>query len=111
LAQEVYAFTATSAARSDEDFCRDIRRASRSAPANIAEGFGRETHRDFAHFLSVARASLLETENHLAHARSREYLTAADHTRLATLCKRAIVATTRLIAYLRNTPTAQRART
>jgi four helix bundle protein len=104
----VYAFTATGSARADEDFCRDIRRASRSAPANIAEGFGRETHRDFAHFLSIARASLLETENHLAHARTCEYLTADEHTRLATLCKRAIVATTRLIAYLRKTPARDR---
>jgi four helix bundle protein len=62
---EVFAFTAKMPAKGDSDFSHDIRRSARSAPSNIAEGFGRETHRDFANFLAIARASLMETDNHL----------------------------------------------
>jgi four helix bundle protein len=37
----------------DRDFCDDLRRAVRSAPANIAEGFGRWHAREFVCFLAI----------------------------------------------------------
>ena len=42
-----------------------IRRASVSIPANIAEGHGREHTRSFVQFLRVAQGSLKELETHL----------------------------------------------
>jgi four helix bundle protein len=39
-----------------------IRRAAISIPSNIAEGQGRNTTRDFIHFLSIAHGSLKEME-------------------------------------------------
>ena len=42
-----------------------IRRAAVSIPSNIAEGFGRDTEREFKHFLSIARGSLFETRTQL----------------------------------------------
>jgi len=42
-----------------------IRRASVSVPANIAEGHGREHTRSFVQFLRVAQGSLKELETHL----------------------------------------------
>ena len=42
-----------------------IRRASQSIPANIAEGCGRQTNRDFAKFLQIAIGSSTELEYHL----------------------------------------------
>ena len=101
---EVISFTARMPAKADRDFCDDIRAAARSAPSNIAEGFGRETHRDFAHFLSIARASLMETENHLQDALDCAYITPPEHERLTTLARRALGATTSLQSYLRRTP-------
>ncbi len=40
-------------------------RAAASIPANIAEGSGRGTRKDFAHFVAIAYGSLCETETHL----------------------------------------------
>ena len=44
-------------------------------PANIAEGNARGTKRDHAHFLSVAKGSLMETETFLTLSVRLKYLT------------------------------------
>ena len=55
--------------------CDQLRRAVVSIPSNIAEGFGRDTHRDFAHFLSQARGSLYEVDTQLEVAVRLGYMT------------------------------------
>ena len=42
-----------------------LTRAAVSVPSNIAEGFGRTTNKDFAHFVAQARGSLFEVETQL----------------------------------------------
>jgi four helix bundle protein len=65
LKRRVYAFIAIEPAVRDFEYCDQIRDSARSAPSNIAEGFGRFRPLEFARFLEIARASLLETHNHL----------------------------------------------
>lgn len=42
-----------------------ITRAVVSVPANITEGNARSSRKDYAHFLSIAKGSLMETETYI----------------------------------------------
>ena len=53
-----------------------IRRAAVSIPSNIAEGQGRNTTRDFMHFLGIAIGSLQELETQVIVADRLRYLNA-----------------------------------
>lgn len=52
-----------------------LRRAVVSIPSNIAEGNGRGTSKDYAHFLSMARGSLFEVRTQLELAVRLGYFT------------------------------------
>lgn len=54
-----------------------MRRAAVSIPSNIAEGKGRLTDRDRAHFFSQARGSLLELETQILIAQALHFLSEA----------------------------------
>ena len=55
-----------------------VRRASYSVPANIAEGSSRESKKDYLHFLYIARGSLTETQYFIHLAGRLGYLSAAE---------------------------------
>ncbi len=93
---EVFAFTATGPAAKDFKYCDQIRASSASAPANIAEGFGRIRPLDSARFREFARGSLMETLNHLIDGRDRGYLETALYSRLSNLTRAALRTTTAL---------------
>ena len=60
-----------------------IRRASASIPANIAEGCGKEGDAELARFLQIARGSASELEYHLLLSRDLGFLSTEEHTTLA----------------------------
>jgi four helix bundle protein len=59
-----------------------MRRAAVSIPSNIAEGKGRSSDRDRAHFFCHARGSLLELETQILIAQQLEYLPDSDGEKL-----------------------------
>ena len=70
-----------------------VRRAVVSIPSNIAEGCGRASNRDYAHFLSIARGSLYETMTQLEMAQSLGYIeTISDVEDLASEISRMLTA-------------------
>ncbi|MBI3400534.1 MAG: four helix bundle protein [Acidobacteria bacterium] len=103
LKQEVYALIDRTPAKHDRRFCDQIKDSARSAPSNLAEGFGCYYHPEFARYSRVARSSLVETHNHLGDGVDLKYWSPSDAARLQTLADRATGATTRLIRYLEST--------
>ena len=69
-------YKATTAFPPDERYglTNQLRRAAVSVPSNIAEGQARFSPREFHHFLSQARGSLVEIETQLMIARNLGYL-------------------------------------
>jgi hypothetical protein len=65
LKLETYRLCRRPAIHRDREFRDQWLDAAASAPRNIAEGFGRHTHREFARYLSIARASLFECRQHI----------------------------------------------
>ena len=78
--------------------------AARSAPRNIAEGFARYKHKEFAQFVRVAKGSLGEVLDHFIDAVDNGYLTPADFAEHEHACKKALKAVNGLIRYLESTP-------
>ena len=60
----------------DERFrlCDQLSRAAVSIPSNIAEGNGRGSKQEFAHFLTYARGSLFEVMTQLEIAKRQGYI-------------------------------------
>jgi four helix bundle protein len=51
-----------------------VRESAVSIPANIAEGHGRDSSKEFARFLSISHGSLCETQTHILLAERLDYL-------------------------------------
>ncbi len=56
-----------------------LRRASSSIPANIAEGCGKNTANDFARFLNISLGSANETEYFTLLSKDLDYLSIEDY--------------------------------
>src|SRR6185503_15551160 len=103
LKKKVYALVDRSTARDDCKFRDQIIESAASAPSNLAEGFGCYRHPEFARYTRVAKASLMETHNHLGDGVDRHHWSPREATPLQHLADRAIGASVRLLRYLEST--------
>jgi len=72
--KRIYQITENSNFKKDFDLVRQIRRASISISSNIAEGFERNTDKEFIYFLYVAKASAGEVRSQIYLAFDLEYI-------------------------------------
>jgi four helix bundle protein len=100
------AITARPAFKDDRRFRDDFRAAARSASSNIAEGFRRRTHREFARYLEYSMSSIAETAHHVNDARSCGYISVGEEANCLQLAKRSNTAVSRLRRYLLDNPDA-----
>jgi len=89
----------------DFAFCGQADRAAASACRNLAEGFTRYGHPDFARFVTIARASLGELLDSLDEALAKGYINPRQFDDLDEAVRKAMASANALRRYLQNTPT------
>ncbi len=82
LSADTYALTRNRIFRGDASLQDQLRRASVSLMANIAEGFDAGSNREFLKFLSYALRSGSELQSHLYVAFDQSYITRDEFQRL-----------------------------
>ena len=65
LCEKVYAHLRQFPSEERYGLCEQLRRAVVSIPSNIAEGNGRDSRSEYAHFLSISRGSTCEVQTQL----------------------------------------------
>jgi len=75
LTSKIYEITSSGGFSKDYGLRDQIQRASVSVMANIAEGFGSDSNKEFIKFLNYSRRSVLEVQSHLYVALDQEYIT------------------------------------
>ena len=74
LVKEIYLASGEGAFAKDYDLRSQVRRSATSIMANIAEGQGRRSDREFANFLNISLGSIAETKSHLYIALDLAYV-------------------------------------
>lgn len=74
LARQIYIATKKFPKSEIYGITSQMRRSAVSVPSNIAEGSQRSSNKEFAHFLSIARGSLIELETQCILANEIDYL-------------------------------------
>lgn len=74
FAKQIYAVTKTFPRDELYALVDQLRRAASSIAANIAEGAGSSSKKDFAHYLDIAIKSIYETVSHLYLAEQQGYI-------------------------------------
>jgi len=104
LVAEIYKISLRGPLNRDFGLKNQLCRAAVSSMSNIAEGFTRNSDKDFAHFLDIARASVSEVKSLLYVALDVEYIKKDSFQRLYVLAESAQSLIGGLISYLRQSP-------
>jgi len=78
--------------------------AARSAPSNIAEGFGKFGNKEFARFARIAKGSEVEVINHLIDLHDQRLISEDELLVTEHMARRALKAVVGLIRHLESTP-------
>jgi four helix bundle protein len=97
----IYKITSKDTFSKDFGLKDQIRRASVSVMANIAEGHGRRTSSEFANFLNIARGSAAEVQSHLYVAVGLQYITKEEFEKIYQMLGEVSRMTLALAKYLR----------
>ena len=101
LAAEVYKLAKLMPKAEEYRLTSQLLRAAASVPANLAEGHARGTRKDYAHYVSIARGSLAETETFLLLATSIGLLTIEQTKNAVEMCTDISKMSTALLTRLR----------
>ena len=107
LVKQVYELLKTFPKEEQYALCDQLRRAVISIPSNVAEGSGRNSQKDQAHFYTIAYGSLMETLSQLDVACDLGYLTQEEFSKFEILINEEAKMLSGLIAK-RKQPMAQR---
>ena len=97
LCEVIFQITEEGKSAADTEFQNQIRRAAKSAPSLIAEGFVRFTAPEMVRYLRMARAELAEIQSHLEVGRRTRYFSNEQLEGPETLARRAMGTTTSLL--------------
>ena len=104
LAAEAYRLSKLLPREEEYRLTSQLLRAAASVPANIAEGHGRGTRKDYAKFVSIAYGSLAEAETHFLLLNRIGMLSELDVRSALSLCKETGRMLNSLRLKLRSTP-------
>ena len=82
LTTKIYASTKNFPKEEIYGLTSQIRRSAVSIPSNIAEGFGRDSNKEYLRFLNISMGSLFEMQTQLEIAKNIEYLTEEEFNNL-----------------------------
>ncbi len=78
LAERVYLLTDSFPKSETYGITSQIRRSAVSIPSNLAEGNGRDSTKEFLHFIAIAVGSICELETQLLLSQRLKYINMSD---------------------------------
>ncbi len=101
IASEIYLLTNRGDFVTDFGLRSKIQRSVVSISANIAEGFERNSNKEFLRFLKIAKGSLGETRSHLHIAKNLKYIKETEFIILNSELVELVKKLNKLITYLK----------
>ncbi|MEM4360376.1 MAG: four helix bundle protein [Candidatus Bilamarchaeaceae archaeon] len=100
LVNLIYSLCKNDLFKTDYELMSQIKRSAISSMANIAEGFHRNSNKEFMKFLDYSRASIAETISHCFIALDQGYITESEMKRVNELANILWKKVNNLISYL-----------
>ncbi len=105
MARKTYTLCGNGSFERDYGLADQVKRAVISIMANIAEGFSRQSDREFSHFLFIAKSSASELQSHLYVGLDQGYIPTQEFDLLYAQLERIHKQISNLIKYLRSCTT------